>query len=201
MHRIILLATICTTMGCNNPKSKVEHQPTPEVFNDSSPSLKITTRYSGYSDLIQELYAELVLNDKEIGDFEDQRLDYKEKLRKANQSFDHYHANSEEYYALSKQYALMIHDSVYSKWLFSRIEDSENKYKTSISGLQNAIRSLNNEDSLFHDRFIGLQVDVTLKMMEIFQSNEMPNLQKFESFSEIQKSLNQQLEAIKMNGD
>jgi hypothetical protein len=32
--------------------------------------------------------------------------------------------------------------------------------------------------------------------MEIFQENEMPNLEKLESLSETQKALNQELKAI-----
>ena len=66
MHRIILRAAFFTFIGCNNPKIEVEKLPTPETFNDSQPSLKIASRYYDYGDLIQELYAELVLNEKEI---------------------------------------------------------------------------------------------------------------------------------------
>lgn len=196
MHRIILRAAFFTFIGCNNPKIEVEKLPTPETFNDSQPSLKIASRYYDYGDLIQELYAELVLNEKEIGAFEDHRLNYKKKLLKAEESFENYHIHSEEYYATAKQYALLIQDSTYSNALFKSIEVSENKYRTSISSLENAIRLLNIEDSLFHHRLIGLQVELTLKMMEIFQENEIPKLEKFESLSEIQKALNQELKAI-----
>lgn len=199
MHRIIFLATLITLIGCKNPKKNLEQLPTPETFNDSKSSLNITSRYSEYSDLIQELYAELVSNDEEIGAFDEQRLDYNAKLLKAEESFENYHAHSVEYYITAKQYALSIKDSTYSKRLLSRIEASENKYEKSLSSLENTIQLLINEDSLFDDRFSGLQVELTLKMMEVFQENEMPNSKKFESLIETQKALNQQIESLAKN--
>ncbi len=133
------------------------------------------------TNLVSELYQELMEKNPELRKLEDSRNEFNEGHQNYINRFDEYDSKSQEYYRDANLFVKTINDSILRKKIEHLLTHNEEKYKHIISkhtGLQNDLSKLS---STIEDRLIVLKVLLTLEQIEKYQKDNLPDTKELSS--------------------
>jgi hypothetical protein len=133
-------------------------------------------RYDGgYKDLVEELYAQAVKQDKNLESIEDGIQKFYKKKSEALEKYNSFSSYNNRYYTDAKSNAATIADAATKQKANDMISKSEATYKAKLSDWQNTITALNTSEKEMNDLHTLLQIKITIPMIEKYQSTDFPD--------------------------
>ena len=194
LSTLLTLAAIILLISCNGRKeqNEVPKVQNPEALQDKS-ELRSLTRKG--SDLVDELYAELVEKSPELKELEKELADFEEVPSVTQNLFYRYDVKSNQFYANANGFASDIKDSISKKKILAFIENSSKKYDSKTKELQALVKEITNSENTIKDNHTILKIVLTLGILEKYQNENLPKTDKFLETIEMQKQLNAKVTA------
>lgn len=185
----LTVAAIMLLISCDRKKeqNEVPEVQNPEALQDKS-ELRSLTRKG--SDLVDELYAELVENSPELKELEKELADFDEVPSVTQNLFYRYDVKSNQFYANANGFASDIKDSISKKKILAFIENSSKKYDSKTKELQALVKEIADSENTIKDNHTILKIVLTLGILEKYQNENLPKTDKFLETIEKQKQLN-----------
>ena len=172
---------------CNNkqavPESKPEETPKAlQSYNESSGGSYISKkRYD--NDLVEELYNELLEKNAALSSLEKGIEKLKDDKKDSAVLFNTFDSKNNSYYSSANMHIGAIKDSVVKERIRQIIDNSLSKYKTKIAAHNNLVAAINTKDITLDDLHIVLKLSQTLRMMEQYQTSDLPSTKPLENTS------------------
>ena len=194
LSTLLTLAAIMLLISCNGRKeqNEVPKVQNPEALQDKS-ELRSLTRKG--SDLVDELYAELVEKSPELKELEKELADFEEVPSVTQNLFYRYDVKSNQFYANANGFASDIKDSISKKKILDFIENSSKKYDSKTKELQALVNEIADSHNTINDNHTILKIVLTLGILEKYQNENLPKTDKFLETIEMQKQLNAKVTA------
>jgi predicted transcriptional regulator len=180
---ILTLFISCGGQTDNNNPTQKEN---PKALQDAKLNLK---SYSRSSDLIEDIYLELVDNTPALRKLEEDLDAFRPKPDDLKAKFNQFDYKSNNYYNSANNKALTIKDSLLKKKIIGLITSSNNKYSSKTSELNSLLKQITNNDTSLNDHHSVLKIVLTLPIIEKFQDNNMPNHKEFKDLINQQEKL------------
>lgn len=181
-----IIVILILVSGCSRHTNN-EDKDTPKALQNNSSEVK---SYRGSSDLVEELYKELVDKSQSLKKLEDSIEAIRPQINEAESAFSKYDSKSKDYYNSANSQANGISDSVLKQKIQGIISVSNTKYSSRTSELNSLEKIISRQDATLSDYHIVLKIVLTLPIIEKYQKDNMIQPQEFKAL------INKQLELI-----
>lgn len=190
-------ALVLSLLSCRENKS----QQAPAVENavdnaesSVSGSIKKNTRYTN---LVHEIYQELIKNDKALQDL-DERIEIIDKeTEDAFTEYDDVIQKSETYYNDATALSNSVTDSVTKKQIEKEIKTSSDQYNIKTQTIRDLIAKIKTNRATLHDQYVVFKIRKTLPEIEKFQSAHPLKTDNLNQFINKQNELLEELKKLK----
>ncbi|MBN8666328.1 MAG: hypothetical protein J0M30_02415 [Chitinophagales bacterium] len=193
---LILILTTFFILSCTETREK-ETTPKSVAVVEGEESGLFSYKRSGSNDLVDKLFNEALKNDKRLQSlYEEYKKLTSQKLLDSTKVFREYYNNSLEYYSSSKEsYTPLIKDSLLRQITEDGISKSQNRFLLNTKQLSDLDSQLRKKVVEIEDRIIVLKLKVTLKMLEEYQKDGMPNPSPMEALSSEMDKMKRRLDS------
>lgn len=173
--RTICFVLLLTLIACSARREKVTQLPEPPKALQ-----KVKTEYSfkssrSSSDLVQELYQELMEKDNAIKQLEDQLNTLQRTEDDSSEAFTSFDEKNKTYHTTADTYLPRIGDSLLRDRIKNILANSLSRYETSTAAHQQLLKQITENKTALNDLHIAVQLVRTLGMMEKYQKENMPS--------------------------
>jgi hypothetical protein len=179
-----LLLSCGSTPQQNAPQPKQE---TPEALKDNG-ELDIKS-YSRSSNLVEELYQELLGKNPELKKLENQLNDNWSNSNQTTEKFTAYNTKSTNYYNAAENTASTITDTVLQKKVLAFIKSSNKQYDNKTAQLNSLLTQISLNNASINDHHAMLKIFLTLPLIESYQNSNIPNKKDFADYIKNQQQL------------
>jgi hypothetical protein len=199
---ITLIFTAFIFASCANRQSETTKTAEPVVINEIPQSLqkesKISYLGSRGVDLLEDLYQDLVEKDAKLQALDKEVNVVGEQKTKEGSAtwndFAKYNQHLLDYYAAANNHIAGIQDSVLRKKIIEIIGNSTKNYEQKTAEHSTLIADMNKNKQKISDQYNVMKILLTLKMMEKYQSENLPSTKGFKTEIESQKALIEKIE-------
>ncbi|AYL96992.1 hypothetical protein [Mucilaginibacter celer] len=172
-----ILLFICT--ACNNTEknnAQVQNN-APKALQDKIADPEFSSiKNSRGATLVDDIYADQLQKRPELQKLEDLIRHFDEGAPDSLMQFDHYNRKSEAYYGSAGNLLLSIKDTVLRAHFKEIIDQSQHKYKDTISQFSVLINHIDSNRARVGDYHLALKLAVTLPIIERYQFENLPDL-------------------------
>lgn len=173
--RTTCLALLLTLSACSEPREKATQQPEPpKALQEVKTEYSLKSSRSS-SDLIKELYQELMEKDNAIKQLEDQLNTLQRTEDDSTETFTGFDGKNKTYHAAADTYLPRISDSLLRDRIRSILSNSLARYESSTAVHQQLLKQIAENKTTLNDLHIAVQLVRTLGMMEKYQKENMPS--------------------------
>lgn len=149
---------------------------------------KLNYKRSG-SNLMEDLYGELVDKSSELKELENNLDGFKTTLEELKDKFNNYDSKSNNYYTSSEHRANSIADSLLRKKMTAILASSKNKYSNKKEELNSLLKVIAENGGTLNDHHIALKILLTLPIIERYQTENLLNKKDFKELIKEQEKL------------
>jgi hypothetical protein len=165
----------------NSPDREKSNTETPKALDDKSASYEIVSK-RGNSDLIENLYDELVEKTPELKELESKIDNLNDSKSDSLDQFEKYDRKNNVYYNAAVNHIGQINDTVLRDQLKHLITSSETKYNLKISSHSNLLNLIEAKTLTLNDLHEVLKITRTLPLIEKYQNNNLPNTKALQGY-------------------
>ncbi len=162
---------------------------------DGEPYLFETSR-SRNTDLVDELFAEILEKRPEVKAIVDEQIKMLEDIQQKSRELHRSDGKSNEFYASARSHATSIADSISSIAILVKIDASEARWKASLADRDAISDQLNQRSLDLQDELLRLKIRLTLPQIEDYQRKNRPNLDGAKAIEKEAFKLLKQMQAI-----
>lgn len=195
MKKILPFICFFVFISCNSKNAGQQHDNVPEALQDKEEKSNITRYSKGRGDMIDELYEEklekmpaLLAIDKLYKELKENKLDLPGDVN----SFDQ---KNDQYYESANLRLRRIHDSLLRKEIETALTNSSDRFKVKTARLTALNDALSRAEVSADDRYEGVKLLITLRMIELYQNN-LPSSKPIESMIGSFNELNKRLDSV-----
>ncbi len=166
---------LCFSCGENREDQFQAKKDTPKALQNSGELDVSSFKSRKGTNLVSELYQELIEKNPELRNLEDSRKEFNEKHQNYLTRFDEFDSKSKEYYRDADSYTKTINDTILKRKIEQLLIHNEEKYKNIIFGHTGLQDDLSKLSSSIEDRLIVLKVLLTLEQIEKYQKENLPD--------------------------
>jgi len=197
VHTLIIvyffLIVISGSCGRKSP-NEIQQSAESAVLNESSSEVKTYLRSS--SNLVDDLYKELVDKSPALNKIEEDLESLAPKANKVNSGFNEYDLKSKNYYSAANNKAGYITDSLLRNSIKEIIEKSKNQYANNSAGLNALLKQISQNGTSLHDHHEALKIVMTLPVIEKYQKENFPDADNYKELVKEQEKLIEQMDSI-----
>ena len=185
--KLILIASILL-ISCS-PKQKTETNEgieelieTPEILNDNktNSSYFLSKRY--HENIIEELFNEALENNQKLNDLNKKiRKILSDSIQEKTKEYLVYKKNNTEYWNTAKSYINNLNDSIGKIELLKTFNKLEKNYERKVTNHESKMDSITSLKLYLSDQENLIKLLITQKMIDNYQINELPKIDKLES--------------------
>jgi len=200
MKKILLVSTLALSLiSCGENRS--DNKPILENAVDNaessvSGSLK-NIRYSGDGNIINEIYYELIKNDKNLQVLDDKIENSNEKSEKVILHYNTILGKSSSYYLSANYNANAIGDSLLQEKIVKEIKMSADKYNLKIKNIKDLISQVTKNKERMNDLYTVFKIKKTLPEIEKYQNAHPLKTDSLNNFINKQNQLLNELKNLK----
>jgi hypothetical protein len=200
MKKILLVSTLALSLiSCGENRS--DNKPILENAVDNaessvSGSLK-SKRYSGDGNIINEIYYELIKNDKNLQVLDDKIENSNEKSEKVILHYNTILGKSSFYYLSANYNANAIGDSLLQEKIVKEIKMSADKYNLKIKNIKDLISQVTKNKERMNDLYTVFKIKKTLPEIEKYQNAHPLKTDSLNNFINKQNQLLNELKNLK----
>ena len=147
----------------------------PDAFQEKSVIDDVSYVKRGYSDLITQLYSEILEKNKDLQALEDSikkiRKTSSENTEDANKFFE----NNQKYYNAAYQRIEIIQDSILREKIFKELSENENSFNEKTKKLTKLLAEISQKQAELNDYYTSLKILLTMKQNEKYQNDNLPD--------------------------
>ena len=202
MKKNIYFALILCVISCKDDNSVTT---TPKVAQENvvenvgAKSNQLEKRYKGSDDIVEEIYQELILNDKELTKLDAKIRDLNNSTEDIIRQYRNILSKSESYYAEARKKTESITDSLMRNKLDSVILNSAMTYDGRVIDVRNAISHAQNNMKNINDLYTAYKIQRTLPEIEKYQKSNPFDLTNLNKLVEKQNTLLSDVQKVKNN--
>lgn len=151
-------------------ENKSENTPIIENAVDNTGSLKESSLSSRDVNMVHQIYAELMKNDKNLQALDARIKTTNEETDKVTSQYDDIISKSETYYVDSKALLRAISDSLLKKEIEKEINISSEKYALKTKHIKELIDLIKANNLQLHAQYVAFMIRKTLPEIEKYQS-------------------------------
>ncbi|SHF36686.1 hypothetical protein SAMN05443633_10413 [Chryseobacterium arachidis] len=200
MKKIFLTSTLfLLIISCGENKS--ENRPIVENAVDNSESsissIKNRKLYARESNMVEQIYAEIMKNNKNLQNLDRKFIQTTEESEKVTSQYDHIIYKNENYYNDAQQLTRTITDSILKKEIENEIKVSSEKYNLKIKRIKDLIVQVDKNRMKLNDQYTFFKVRKTLPEIEKYQKAHPLKTDSLENFIRKQNQLLIELKNLK----
>lgn len=161
-----------------------------------SGSLK-DARYSDGGDFINEIYYELIKNNKNLQDLDDKIEKTNENSEKVVLNYNKILGKSTSYYLSANYHAASINDSILQKQIEKEITINAEKYDLKIKNIKILIAQINKNKDKMNDLYTVFKIRKTLPEIEKYQNAHPLKTDSLNNFINKQNQLLNEIKKLK----
>ncbi|MGG1922454.1 MULTISPECIES: hypothetical protein [Chryseobacterium] len=199
----ILFASILALSLFSCSENKSQHAPVVENAVDNAESsvsgaIKKNTRYSSREgNLVQEIYLELIKNDKTLQDLDLRIENIQKETETSISEYDDVIQKSETYYNDATVLSGSITDSITKKQIEKEIKASAEKYDVKTQTIRDLIAKIKANRTTLHDQYLVFKIRKTLPEIEKYQKAHPLKTDSLNQFINKQNKLLEELKNLK----
>jgi hypothetical protein len=181
--KLLLPFFVLTVISCSENKTVPQQQNNvPKALEENKTDFSIVSkRYD--NDMVQNLYDELLKENKNLQKFETGLLKIKsDKI----DSLDYFHSfldKNNSYYSSADRYLSSIKDSVLKNRIKQILDESKNHFESGLAQHKNLIQQIEIKENQLADLHITVKLINTLPVMEKYQRENHPSLNPIQSIN------------------
>jgi len=192
---LLLIAFLFSCQSSDSGKFETTPKETPEALQENKLDIKSYSREG--TNLVEELYLELVETKPELKKVEQDLIDFRKKQQELNEDFSKYDNKSNRYYGSAQYKAEAIKDSTIRTAMVELINSSREKYKDKTGQLTGLRELISDNHASLNDQHQVLKIVLTLPLIEEFQDESMPDKKQFKDFADEQEKVLKDMQSIK----
>lgn len=199
MKKILFTATLALSLlscGENKPQNK----PIIENAVDHAESSLSSISKSGYSrggNLVNNIYDELLKNDKTLQDLDERIAEINNKTNTVLSEYNTIIDKSENYYNDAKNLSHSITDSAAKKEIEKEIQSSADKYNLKNQAIKDLFKKAKANQSAIYEQYIIFKIRKTLPEIEKYQNAHPLKPDSLNQFINRQNKLIEELKKLK----
>lgn len=190
-----LLLTALTLTGCGSAADPS----VPEALQEPNGGLESYTygnRGRSHSDLVDELFTEILEKRPEVKAIVDEQANMLENISEEIDQLHQFDSKSDQFYASARSHADLIADSISRVATLARIDDSENRWHASLAERDAISLELSQQRHDLKDELVRLKIRLTMPQIEDYQRKNQPNLNESKALEKQTSRLMRQMQAI-----
>lgn len=192
---MILLLTLSSCDHRGGTKMQTKH--TPKALDDKKSSYMVIDKKRGSSNILEDLYQELVNENKELAEIESSIYNLHDAKDDSTSAFYNYHTKNQAYFTSADFVMNEIHDSILKLKIKSLVANQLEKYEEMIAPHLNLIGEMKENQRKISDLHKILKILKTLPLIAKYQKENIPEINKLERFNKKQDSVILLLETLK----
>ena len=192
LTNLLVITTLLLIVSCKSDKnqSNITEVQNPEALQDGVKS-RILSKNG--SDLVEDLYAELVEKTPELKKLESELYINRDSKYETPNIFHNYNNKSIQFYKNATDVTTGINDSLSKKRILAFIKKSSEKYKTDSEEINQLVKQISNTQNTIEDNHTILKIVLTVPLIEKYQLENKPKKKVFLETIAKQKKLNEKL--------
>ncbi|WP_336687510.1 hypothetical protein [Chryseobacterium bernardetii] len=199
MKKILFAAAFALSLlSCR--ENKPQKQPAIENAVDNAESSISSIAKSGYSrggNLVQNIYDELLKNDKALQDLDKRITDTNSETNTVSSEYTNIIDKSENYYHDAKNLSGSITDSAAKNEIEKEIQNSADKYNLKNQAIRDLIKKTKANQSKIYDQYTIFKIRKTLPEIEKYQNAHPLKTDNLDQFIKKQNQLLEELKKLK----
>jgi hypothetical protein len=170
--------------SCNSapsPEKKQEETPKALQTDNSNSETSFLSKKRGYSDLVDELYKELLEKNASLNSLEHGIEKIKDDSKDSAEMFNAFDARNSSYYDAAMRHLESIKDSILKERIKLIVTNSLSMYKAKTTAHNNLLALIDVKDIKLDDLHILLKLTQTLGMIERYQTASLPSTKPLEN--------------------
>ncbi|UHO40120.1 hypothetical protein H5J24_09015 [Chryseobacterium capnotolerans] len=196
----ILFATILALSVLSCRESQPQNPPILENAVDnaeSSVSSIVKSDYSRGGNLVNNIYDELLKNDKTLQDLDKRIADISNKTNIVLNEYTNIIDKSENYYRDAKNLSGSITDSIAKREIENEIQNSADKYSLKNQTIKDLIKKIRTNQSALYEQYTIFKIRKTLPEIEKYQNAHPLKTDSLDRFINKQNKLIEELKKLK----
>jgi len=179
-------------------ENKPENKPIiKNAVDNADSSIKGSFESNRNENMIDNIYSELIKNDKKLSALDDRITKTNEKSRKVTEQYEYVLNKSESYYRDADYEAKAITDSLLKHQIENQIKISSDQYVLKIKNVKNIIAQLNKNTERMNDFYTAFKIKKTLPEIEKYQNAHPLKTDSLNNFINKQNVLLNELKNLK----
>lgn len=199
MKKILFAAAFALSLlSCR--ENKPQNQPAIENAVDNAESSISSIAKSGYSrggNLVQNIYDELLKDDKALQDLDKRITDTNSETNTVISEYTNIIDKSENYYHDAKNLSSSITDSATKNEIEKEIQNSADKYNLKNQAIRDLIKKTKANQSKIYDQYTIFKIRKTLPEIEKYQNAHPLKTDNLDQFIKKQNQLLEELKKLK----
>lgn len=194
----ILFSSILSLSLLSCSENKSENKPIiKNAVDNADSSIKGSFESNRNENMIDNIYSELIKNDKKLSVLDDKITKTNEKLRKVTEQYEYVLNKSESYYRDADYEAKAITDSLLKHQIENQIKISSDQYDLKTKNVKNLISQLNKNTERMNDFYTAFKIKKTLPEIEKYQNAHPLKTDSLNNFINKQNALLNELKNLK----
>lgn len=194
----ILFSSILSLSLLSCSENKSENKPIiKNAVDNADSSIKGSFESNRNENMIDNIYSELIKNDKKLSVLDDKITKTNEKLRKVTEQYEYVLNKSESYYRDADYEAKAITDSLLKHQIENQIKISSDQYDLKTKNVKNLISQLNKNTERMNDFYTAFKIKKTLPEIEKYQNAHPLKTDSLNNFINKQNTLLNELKNLK----
>ncbi len=147
----------------------------PDAFQEKSVIDDVSSIKRGYSDLITQLYSEILEKNKDLQALEDSIKNLRKTSSENTEDANNFFENHQKYYNAAYQRIEIIQDSILREKIFEKLSENENSFNEKTKKLTNLLADISQKQAELNDYYTSLKILLTMKQNEEYQNNNLPD--------------------------
>ncbi|WP_126650676.1 hypothetical protein [Chryseobacterium aureum] len=201
MKKILFVTTlVVSVLSCR--ENKPRQSPTVENAVDNaessvSSSIKKNTRYSGDGNLVNEIYQELLKNNKALQDLDNRIENIQKETDAVLSEYDDIMGKSQTYYNDATALSNSITDSITKRQIENEIKASSDKYDQKTQTIRDLISKIKANRAILYNEYTVFKIRKTLPEIEKYQNAHPLKTDPLNQFINKQNTLLEELKKLK----
>lgn len=200
--KILIISIMFTILvGCEEKshykpdKLQAQESPTPEVLSGNSKDIYNYKR--GPSDIVAKLYKEALESQKELEKLNNRIKEIRSTKKDSLASYLNYTRTNKEYWSSVNKYINRIKDSSLRESTQKLFKKKEDQYDNMVLNHEQKLKKLDMLNTSLADHTNLLKLNVSLKMMQNYQNNELPKSKTLDNLIQDYENLIKDIEGFK----
>ncbi|MGU3375714.1 hypothetical protein [Chryseobacterium sp. M5A1_1a] len=194
----ILFASVMALSLLSCRESKTENTPLVEnAVDDAKSSVSGSLESYRGENLIDQIYSELIKNDKNLKELDDKVQKSRQETEKVLEAYNRILNMSESYYREAGYHTKLITDSLMKKQIETEVKTSADKYNLKTEKIKALITQINKNNIVLNNLYTVFKIRKTLTEIEKYQNAHPLKTDSLNNFIQKQNKLLEELKNLK----